>query len=56
MEERWDPERNDPEVVALLEAFLVNTVWGQGTGFLGEIFIFLPVVASNRNPLAQKIT
>jgi hypothetical protein len=24
MEERWNPERDDPEVVALLEAFLVN--------------------------------
>ena len=23
MEERWDPEGNDPKVVALLEAFLV---------------------------------
>jgi len=28
MEERWDPERDDPEVVALLEAFLVNHVFG----------------------------
>ncbi len=45
MEERWDPERDDPEVVALLEAFLVNHVWEQGTGFLDEVFIFLPVVA-----------
>jgi hypothetical protein len=26
MEERWNPERDDPEVVALLEAFLVNHV------------------------------
>jgi hypothetical protein len=26
MEERWDPERDDPEVVALLEAFLANHV------------------------------
>jgi len=26
MEERWDPERDDPEVVTLLEAFLINRV------------------------------
>ncbi len=33
MEERWDPERDDPEMVALLEAFLVNHVLGTRNRF-----------------------
>jgi len=33
MEERWDPERDGPEVVALLEAFLVSHVLETGNRF-----------------------
>jgi hypothetical protein len=45
MEERWNPERDDPEVVALLEAFLVNHVLETRNRFSwSEIFICLAVV------------
>jgi hypothetical protein len=40
MEERWDSERDDPEVVALLEAFLVNQVWGTRNRFSRREFYF----------------
>ena len=40
MEERWNPERDDPEVVALLEAFLVNHVLGTRNRFFWRDFYF----------------
>jgi len=51
MEERWDPERDDPEVVALLEAFLVNHVFGNKEPvFLARFLFPFRWLLSNHNP------